>query len=102
MSNTFYTVLAILEAKSGKEHELADVLTALIDPTCKEDGCVTYELHRDPKNPGKFMFYENWTSAEAHAQHILTPHIKAWQAKMGELLTKPYEVTFWQLIRDKY
>lgn len=45
------------------------------------------------------MFYENWGSKAAHAEHCETPHIKTWQARMHELLAKPYDVTFWEIIK---
>jgi len=99
MSNKPYTVLAVFEAKSGKEHELEEVLTGLIAPTLKEEGCINYDLHKLIDIPAGFMFYENWTSKEAHAKHCQAPHLKAWQARTDELLAKPYDVTFWEITR---
>jgi len=100
MSQKTYTVLAIVEAKQGKENELEKVLTALIAPTLQEDGCINYDLHKCPNNPAAFMFYENWASKDAHGQHRETPHFKTWQAKMDELLDKPCDATFWEMIKD--
>lgn len=40
------------------------------------------------------------TSQAAHAQHVKTPHIKAWQTIMDPLLAKPYDVTFWEPMMD--
>lgn len=100
MSNKPYTVLAILQAKPGKETELETVLTDLVEPSRREDTCVNYDLHRSVDTPGLFMFYENWLSKEAHAQHSETPHYKAAFRKLETLLLKPAEVSFWGIINE--
>ena len=97
--DTPYTVLVIAEAKPGKEKLLHDLLQSLIAPSLKEDGCLKYDLHQCVDNPAKFMFHENWASKAAHAKHREMPHIKAWHAKKEGLLAKPYEVTFWEIIK---
>jgi len=55
-----YTVLALFEAKKGKEQELKEVLISLIEPTKHEPGCIDYLLHQDPCDPKKFMFDKNF------------------------------------------
>lgn len=97
MSNKPYTVLALFEAKPGKEQALKELLTSLIAPTLQEEGCINYDLHQCLQNPAQFMFYENWASKEAHAKHRETPHILSWRAKRAELLAKPPEVTYWEM-----
>jgi len=98
-NHTPYTVLAILEAKPGKEHALKEALLSLMTPTLQEEGCLNYDLHQAHDNPAKFMFYENWVSKSAHAKHRETPHMKTWQAKRDDLLAKPSEVTYWEVIK---
>ena len=95
MANNYYTVLAIIEAKPGKEEELEKILKSLVAPTLQEEGCVNYDFHRDSNNPAIFMFYENWVNKDAHQKHCETTHIKEWQARMPDLVAKPYDVTFW-------
>jgi|SRR5579862_3032187 len=99
MKNKLYTVLAQFEAKSGKEQELEEILTSLIAPTLKEEGCVNYDFHKCSDNPVQFMFYENWLNHETFKKHINSPHIKQSQTKIDELLAKPYEVTFWEIFK---
>lgn len=62
-----------IESVAGREEELAAHLFALVSPTREERGCVTYKLHRDPKNPLKFMFYEQFAD---QAAHLSAPHFK--------------------------
>lgn len=98
MNKKPYTVLAIFEAKQGKEQVLKTLLTSLIEPTLKEEGCINYDLHQCLDNPAKFMFYENWSSKEAHAKHVQTPHLQAWRAKRDEVLASS-GVSAWDMIK---
>jgi quinol monooxygenase YgiN len=73
-----------MEAVPGREEDLARELTALLVPTRKEPGCLTYELHRDPEDPVKFMFFEKFKSQAALDEHVNAPHFKnflAYRAK---------------------
>jgi len=69
-----------IEALPSHEERLADQLRALVAPTRREAGCLVYELHRDPQNLGKFMFYERFSSQAALDEHLATPHFKAFLA----------------------
>jgi quinol monooxygenase YgiN len=64
-----------MEAVPGHEEELAEQLLALVAPTHAEPGCLIYQLHRDPENPGKFMFYERFINQEALDSHSQSPHL---------------------------
>jgi len=97
MSAKPYTVLAVFEAKPANEQELEAVLTDLIAPTLKEQGCINYDLHKSTDNPSAFMFYENWTSKAAHAEHVTTPHYKVGAKKIAELIVREPDVTFWEI-----
>jgi quinol monooxygenase YgiN len=54
----------------GGEDELGSELRALVAPTRQEPGCLAYELHRDPKEPQKFMFYEKFKDQDAFTAHL--------------------------------
>src|SRR5438309_1560135 len=98
MKNKPYIVQGFLEALPGKENELEKTLISLIKPSKQESGCIDYDLFRSMDNPAVFMFYETWINQEAFAQHIAAPHIKAWLARKEELLAKPNEVSFWEIL----
>lgn len=90
-----------LEAAPGHEEELAEHLTALLAPTRAEPGCLIYELHRDPKNAGKFMFYERFLSQEAHEAHDASPHIQSWRAYRAAAKPDPVAssvLTKWRVV----
>ncbi len=89
MSENLLTVIAEIQARPGKEEELREVLLGLVGPTRLEEGCVQYDLHEDHAAPGKFLFYENWRSGEHLDRHLETPHLRAFKARLDELLESP-------------
>ncbi|SAK62500.1 antibiotic biosynthesis monooxygenase [Caballeronia catudaia] len=78
-------VVAILVAKPGREEELRQVLEANVEPTRKEPGALQYDLHRDIKEPRRFIFVERWESESALAKHGESAHIQAFRAKSPDL-----------------
>ena len=91
------TLIVMLHARPGQEPLLQAELGALIRPTRKEEGCLTYELHRSTDVSGDFLFYEVWASREAHTAHTRTPHFLRWNARKDTLLASR-EATFWKQI----
>ena len=82
-------VVATITAKPGKEQEVKDLLSSIIEPTRAEDGCVVYTLHQGTEDPATFVFYENWTSAEALGTHLASPMLQDGLAALGPLVAGP-------------
>jgi quinol monooxygenase YgiN len=80
MDNEVVVLNVHIEAVSGREEELAAQLRALVAPTRSEPGCLTYELHRDPQNSKKFMFYEKFRTQAALDEHLASPYFKKFVA----------------------
>ena len=92
------TVVATFQARPGKEGELRAALLGLLAPTRKESGCVNYDLHQSPEEPGKFLFHENWTSKAALDAHLQSPQIKALLPRVDELCVAFPEIKIWERI----
>ena len=92
------TVVATFQAKPGKEAELKKALLALPEPTRQEVGCINYDLHVSPNDPGKFLFHENWTSQAALDAHLQSPHIRVLLPRLDELAVGMPEIKIWQKI----
>ena len=90
-------LVVAMHAKPGQELLLQAELTALVRPTRGEQGCLLYDLHRSTDVPTDFLFYEIWSSREAHAAHKQTPHFLRWNARKDTLLASR-ESTFWKKI----
>ena len=91
------TRMVILRAREGQETLLEAELRALISPSRKEEGCITFDLHRSVDGPGGFLLHEVWASREAHTEHIHTPHFLRWDARKDALIISR-DGTFWQQI----
>jgi quinol monooxygenase YgiN len=68
------------QAAPGYEEELRRQLHAIVDAPRGELGCMVYELHRDPENSAKFMFYEEFASQAALDDHLVTEHFRRFQS----------------------
>lgn len=91
------TLIVILRPREGQEILLDAELRALIGPTRKEEGCISYQLHRAVDSPGGFLLHEVWASRDAHTEHMRTPHFLRWNARKDALLTSR-DGTFWKQI----
>jgi quinol monooxygenase YgiN len=91
------TLIVQLRPREGQDMLLEAELRALVGPTRKEDGCLTYDLHRSADAPSAFLLHEIWASREAHTRHTNTPHFLRWNARKDSLLAAR-EVTFWKQV----
>ena len=91
------TLVVILRAKQGQEFLLEAELSALIAPTRREEGCITYDLHRAIEPPDGFLLHEVWATRDHHRSHLKTAHFLRWDARKDALLASR-EATFWSQI----
>lgn len=91
------TLVVILRSRPGQEPLLEAELRALVGPTRREDGCITYDLHRGSDAPSAYLLHEVWASREHHRLHTQTPHFVRWNARKDALLASR-DVTFWQQV----
>jgi len=98
MKSTRITVVARIKARAGMEETVRRELLALVAPTTKESGCISYDLHQAADDQSLFMFYENWCSREDLDEHLNKPHFLAFRDKTAGLLAEPVEISLWELI----
>jgi quinol monooxygenase YgiN len=82
----------IARAKANPDHvsQVREILSALVEPTRREPGCLNYELLQNNADPTEFVFVERWVSAAAERAHFSTPHIlSALQRLVGLLASEP-------------
>jgi quinol monooxygenase YgiN len=87
--------VVLLRAREGQQTLLEAELRALVGPTRREDGCLTYDLHRGADAPDAFLLHEVWASREHHRLHTETPHFIRWNARKDALLASR-DSTFWK------
>jgi quinol monooxygenase YgiN len=93
------TVIAYHRAKPGKEQALREALIAVRGPTLKEKGCVNYDLHESPDQPGVLVFLENWVCKADLDAHLASAHIDAFRTIAPDLLAEPPNITLWSEIK---
>jgi quinol monooxygenase YgiN len=89
------TLVVFLRPKPGQESFLEAELRALIPPTRREEGCITYDLHRSIEPPEGFLLHEVWATREHHRCHMKTQHFLRWDARKDALLVSR-DATFWR------
>ena len=92
------TIIGMVVARPEKREELHNILAAQVAPTRAEPGCINYDFHVDAKEPCVFMFYENWRSKADLDLHLAMPHLKPLQSRMDELLARPVEIIFYNML----
>jgi quinol monooxygenase YgiN len=88
------TLIAFLRAKAGCEDELGRRLSALVEPTHQEAGCIDYQLHRSNTDAGLWILYENWRSREDLDLHFQMPYLKQFLADVPQLLKQEMELHY--------
>ena len=88
--DTSLRVIARVRAKTEHVAQVREILSALLEPTRRESGCLSYELLQNGSDPADFVFVEKWASAAAEQTHFATPHVSvALQQVVGLLAAEP-------------
>ena len=73
-------------AKSDQVDSLKQVLTALVEHSLAEAGCLGYELYQCEEQLERFIIIESWESTKALSAHKLTPHFLHFKLALPELV----------------
>ncbi len=61
-------------AKDGSQDKMKELLTAMVEPSKAEDGCIFYNIFQYENNPLKFMAVESWRDEKALDGHKTSAH----------------------------
>jgi quinol monooxygenase YgiN/enamine deaminase RidA (YjgF/YER057c/UK114 family) len=81
-----FHVTAVLEAKEGSAERLAELLTANVQPSRNEKGCLQYDLFRGGASGHTFVLHERWTDRAAFDLHFSMPYMKELSKRIKELV----------------
>jgi len=90
--NTSLRVVARARAKNEHVTQVREILSALVEPTRRESGCLSYELLQNASDPADFVFVEKWANEAAEQAHFATPHVSAALQRLVGLLTAEPEI----------
>jgi len=85
-------VVAKSYAKADRLEQLLELSREMVEETNKEQGCISYELFQDVKDPNVLVIIEEWESQEALDRHMASEHFKRLIPQMNELRERPSEV----------
>ena len=81
-------VVAVITAKAGSEQQVQEALTALVEPTRSEAGCISYELLVSAADPATFITMEIWRSQADLDAHLQTEHVQQALTVAGDHLAQ--------------
>jgi len=67
-------------AKEGCEDKMKELLTAMVEPSKKEDGCLLYNIFQYENNPRKFMAVETWADEKSLDGHKASAHYAVYKS----------------------
>ena len=59
------------------------------EASIQEPGNRRFDILQSPANPGHFILYEAYASAEAAAAHKQTPHYLTWRDTVADWMAEP-------------
>lgn len=77
-------------AKDGSEAKMKELLTAMVKPSKKEDGCIFYDIFVYENNPKKFMAVESWRDEVALDGHKASTHYAVYKSSYEPFCEKKY------------
>jgi quinol monooxygenase YgiN len=93
-----FVVIARFTAKAGQEGRLREVLSALVEPTRAEAGCLHYEMVQSQADPRMFTFFEKWEDEPSLMAHAQAPHVVQARAARADLLDGAHDVSRWNVV----
>ena len=92
-------LLALLEAKAGKETELEGFLKSALPLAQQEAGTTTWYALK--LGPGRFGIFDTFKNDDGRNAHLNGPIAQALMAKADELLAKPPQIEKVELLAVK-
>lgn len=77
-------------AKEGCEAKMKELLSAMVQPSKAEQGCVFYEIFQYENNPRKFMAVEEWADEAALDGHKTSAHYAIYKSSYEPFCEKKY------------
>jgi quinol monooxygenase YgiN len=85
--------------KPGMLNEVTELVKEMVEKTCLEDGCISYEFCASDSDPDMAAFIESWRDQAALDAHMKTEHFTRIIPMIGEYTSKELEIeTFTKLV----
>ena len=80
-------MIKVIAKSFTKENQIENVLELakeLVKATVQEEGCISYEMYQDEKDPKILIMVEEWETIEALNQHMASEHFTKIVPQMNE------------------
>ena len=96
-----HSLRVVARAKAKPDHvaQVREILTALVDATRREPGCLSYELLQNHADPTDFVFVEWWANVAAEQAHFVTPHLLGTLQQLSGLLASEPQICRYGVVR---
>jgi quinol monooxygenase YgiN len=84
-------IFARFEPRPGKQRQLLDELTLILEPTRAETGCVRIHLYQSTRDPLAFFIQSEWIDEQAFDAHAEMPHMRRFLSLVDELIAHPLQ-----------
>ena len=92
MDDKAVNVFASFRPITGKEVELQELLSWMVELTRAEPGCERYDLYREQGDGESFHLFERYRNDEALEAHRASDHYVEYRRRVGDLLAHPIDV----------
>ena len=93
-----YVIAVLFEAVPGQGEALEEALLRQAENSLREeDGCLRFDVARDPATEGRFFLYEIYEDEAAFDAHGKTPYYKSFREKIADMIASR-TVERWRLI----
>ena len=89
------TLQVLFSVEPARVDDFAAALSTMVAATRQEVGCLQFDPHRHPTEPGRFLLFERWASREALDAHGQTAHLNTFVTAASLLWTAGPAVTEW-------
>lgn len=79
-------LLAEFHVRQGTQDLVEAAFADIREPTAAESGVIAFELHRERREPTRFVVYERWRSLADLEAHLRTPYIRALRRLLDGLM----------------
>jgi|GEM_PF-5163057 len=84
-----FTLITHIYIRPGTEAEFETDAAKAAKASSADQGCLTYEFHRDAEKKGHYTLIERWSGPAALKAHLGKQHTKLIQDVFDELSTTP-------------
>lgn len=84
-------VVAHFHCRPSRGIEVESLVSPLVEPTLREEGCLEYRYYRDNHDPEHLVFIEQWRDEESLDAHLASDHVTDMLVRVDGLLASPIE-----------